>query len=197
MANKSEHNAEPFNDPQLSTTLRAAIAGDRAAFTALFEAHYDLIYRIAFKYARNPDHAEDIAQETCVKLARKLGTYRFDAKFSTWLYRLTLNTAKDWHRKAYRRRETSWPEDFDICATAPSPERQSSTRELLGLVETLPKKLRAAVVLVFRDGLSHSQAASALGCAETTISWRIHEARKTLSSLTDASETTSTGPRHA
>lgn len=194
MANKTERKTEPFNDRELSKVLRAAIDGNRSAFAAVLEAHYDLIYRIAFKYLRNPDHAEDIAQETCVKLARKLNTYRFDAKFTTWLYRLTVNTAKDWQRKAYLKHEKSWPEGFDIGASAPSPERQTATRELLGLVETLPKKLRDTVVLVFRDGLSHGQAASALGCAETTISWRIHEARKTLSSLSD---TTDTGPRHA
>lgn len=194
MANQSQRKVGPFDSSELGNTLRAAINGDRAAFATLVECHYDLIYRIAFKYVRNPDQAEDIAQDTCVKLARKLATYRFDAKFSTWLYRLTLNTAKDWHRKAYRRHESSWPENFDVSASTPSPERQTSTRELLGLVERLPKKLRDAVVLVFRDGLSHSQAASTLGCAEATVSWRIHEARKTLSSISDPVDP---GPRHA
>lgn len=194
MADTIKREKALFNDPDLSATLHAAMAGDRAAFATLFDAHYDLIYRIAFKYIRNPDHAEDIAQETCVKLARKLDTYHFEAKFTTWLYRLTINTAKDWQRKAYRKHEKSWPEDFDVVAPTPTPERQTATREILGIVETLPKKLRDAVVLVFCDGLSHSQAALKLGCAETTVSWRIHEARKALASTLD---TTDTGHRHA
>lgn len=184
MTHKANGPARPvFDDAATRATLEAAMSGNRAAFTTLFETHYDLIYRIAFKYSRNPDHAADIAQETCVKLARKLNSYRFDAKFSTWLYRLTINTAKDWQSKAYRKHENSWPEGFDVAVATPTPERQTSTRELLSLVERLPRKLKDAVLLVFRDGLSHGQAAAALGCAETTISWRIHEARKALTSL--------------
>jgi RNA polymerase sigma-70 factor, ECF subfamily len=184
MTEKSEPQANP-NAPtddgnSDAPLIRAAIKGDRQAFAALFDRHYDLIYRVALKYTRKPADAEDIAQETCVKLARKLQTYRFESKFTTWLYRLTLNTAKDWQRKAYRRYEKAWPEDFDIAATATSPERHAIAHETLGAIEDLPGKLKAAVLLVFRDGLSHSQAAHALGCAETTVSWRIHEARKVL-----------------
>jgi RNA polymerase sigma-70 factor, ECF subfamily len=180
---------EPKTSPNAATNdatetddqiIHAAINGDRRAFAALFDRHYDLIYRVALKYTRKPADAEDIAQETSVKLARKLQTYRFESKFTTWLYRLTLNTAKDWQRKACHKYEKSWPEGFDVPAAATSPERHVIAREALGAVEALPKKLKAAVLLVFRDGLSHSQAALALGCAETTISWRIHEARKTL-----------------
>lgn len=170
----------PFID---ESTIQAAVSGDRTAFAELLDTHYDLIYRIAFSYIRDPDQAADITQDTCVKLARKLSSYRFDAKFSTWLYRLTINAAKDWQRKAHRKHEKSWPEDFDTVASTPTPERQTATRELLSMVESLPRKLRDTVVLVFRDGLTHGQAASALGCAETTVSWRIHEARKVLSPL--------------
>ena len=103
-----------FEDP----VIRAAIAGDRQAFATLFDRHYDLIYRIALQYTRNQPDAEDIAQETCVKLARKLHSYRFKSKFTTWLYRLTLDTAKDWQRKACHKYEKSWPEGFDVPAAA-------------------------------------------------------------------------------
>lgn len=68
---------------------------------------------------------------------------------------MTLNTAKDWHRKAYRKREHPWPEAFDVAGPDPSPERVALTREALKTVEALPEKLKAAVLLVFRDGLSH------------------------------------------
>ncbi|NKB45560.1 MAG: sigma-70 family RNA polymerase sigma factor [Alphaproteobacteria bacterium] len=170
-------NMTAFDDP----VIRAAIAGDKQAFAALFDKHYDLIYRIALQYTRNQTDAQDIAQDTCVKLARKLGCCRFESKFTTWLYRLTLNTAKDWQRKACRRYEKSWPEEFDPVGPEATPERRAITREFLRAVEDLPEKLKSAVLLVFRDGLSHGQAADSLGCAETTVSWRIHEARKVLS----------------
>lgn len=172
----AEEKTKPIDDP----VIHAAIAGDRAAFAALFDRHYDLIYRVAFQYTRKQADAEDIAQETCVKLARKIHLYRFESKFTTWLYRLTLNTAKDWQRKAHRRYETAWPEEFDVAAPATSPERNAIAHETLAAIEGLPRKLKAAVLLVFKDGLSHSQAADALGCAESTVSWRIHEARKVL-----------------
>lgn len=177
------------NNTKLSTyddpLIRDAMAGDRHAFAALFDKHYDLIYRIALHHSRNQTDAQDIAQDTCVKLARKLNSYRFESKFTTWLYRLTLNTAKDWQRKACRRYERAWPEEFDPVGHEATPERRAITREFLGAVEQLPEKLKSAVLLVFRDGLSHSQAANSLGCAETTISWRIHEARKVLAQLSN------------
>ena len=166
----------PFDDPM----VRAAMSGDRNAFAALFDQHYELIYRVAFQYTRNRSDAEDVAQETCVKLARHLSSYRFESKFTTWLYRLTLNTAKDLHRKACRKYERAMPDGFDGPGKQPTPERIALTREFIKTVEALPEKLKAAVLLVFRDGLSHRQAADALGCAETTVSWRIHEARKVL-----------------
>lgn len=181
MTAPADNETKPFYDP----IIQAAITGDRQAFATLFDHHYDLIYRVALQYTRKQADAEDIAQETSVKLARKLQTYRFESKFTTWLYRLTLNTAKDWQRKAYRRYEKSWPEDFDIAAPASSPERHAIAHEALSAIESLPKKLKAAVLLVFKDGLSHSQAAEALGCAETTVSWRIHEARKVLAAQDD------------
>jgi RNA polymerase sigma-70 factor (ECF subfamily) len=109
--------------------IRDAMAGNRDAFAALFDRHYELIYCIAYRLTRNPTDAEDIAQETCLKLARKLNSYRFEARFTAWLYRLTLNTAKDWCRKAYRTRERAWPEDCDVSGADPSPERCAVTRE--------------------------------------------------------------------
>jgi RNA polymerase sigma-70 factor (ECF subfamily) len=144
---------------------------------------------------RNQSDAEDIAQDTCIKLARKLHTYNFDAKFTTWLYRLTQNTAKDWLRKAYRKHERPLPPGFDRPANTPSPERQASTRETLGLIDALPGKIKAAVLLVFRDGLSNREAADTLGCAETTVSWRIHQARKILSDTLKPDDTVR--PTHA
>lgn len=83
--------------------IRDAMAGNRDAFAALFDRHYELIYCIAYRLTRNPTDAEDIAQETYLKLARKLNSYRFEARFTAWLCRLTLNTAKDWCRRPIAR----------------------------------------------------------------------------------------------
>ena len=175
--------------------IRDAVAGDRDAFAALFDRHYEFMYRVAYRFAGNRPDAEDIAQETSVKMARHLGRYRFEARFSTWLYRLTMNTAKDWAKKAHRKHEQPWPEGLDLSEPGKNPETHVMTRELLGAVDLLPSVLRQAVFLVFRDGLSHRHAASALGCAESTVSWRIHQARKILVDKTKT--TTPEVPRHA
>ena len=176
-----------------ATLIAQAQRGDRAAFSELIDRHYDLIYRIAYHQLRNAEDAADVAQDTCVKLAAKLHSFRFESKFSTWLYRLTANTAKDWQRRSLRRREQSLPEHQDFKAPGPTPEREVSVRQGLAAIEALPDKLKAAVLLVFRDGLNHREAAEQLGCAETTVSWRIHEARKLLADVLPQSG----GTRHA
>jgi RNA polymerase sigma-70 factor (ECF subfamily) len=173
--------------------IQAAQAGDRSAFSALIDSHYDLIYRIAYHHLRNAEDAADVAQDTCVKLAAKLSSFRFESKFSTWLYRLTANTATDWQRRRQRRRERAMPETYELKAHGASPERQAAAREGLAAIEALPDKLRAAVLLVFRDGLNHREAAEELGCAETTVSWRIHVARKLLAEALPVAS----GARHA
>ncbi len=177
MASGTETTPAPQED---TTLIAAAQSGDRRAFANLIDRHYDLIYRIAYHHLRNAEDAADVAQDTCVKLASKLSSFRFESKFSTWLYRLTANTATDWLRKTQRRREQALPEHQEFKAPGPTPERQVAAREGLAAVEALPDKLKAAVLLVFRDGLNHREAAEELGCAETTVSWRIHEARKLL-----------------
>jgi RNA polymerase sigma-70 factor (ECF subfamily) len=68
---------------QENVLIRRAAAGERDAFAALFDTHYELIYRIAYKVCSHRADAEDIAQETCLKLARKLHSFRFDSKFTT------------------------------------------------------------------------------------------------------------------
>lgn len=184
MAEKVEPKANVISEAM----LRRAVAGNREAFAAVFDAHYDFIYRVAYKFTQNPSDAEDVTQDTCLKLAKAISGYRFEASFTTWLFRLTANTAMDWHRKAYRKRELDWPTEFDPAVSTPSPEKRALTRELLRMIETLPTKLKNAVLLVFRDGLSHRQAAEELGCAESTVSWRVHKARKVLSRMIDTQE---------
>ncbi len=84
------------DDNQLA--VRAA-KGDAAAFRQLLERHYDSVYRIAFKFCGQRADAEDLAQDVCASLGRKIRTFRGDAKFTTWLYRLVVNAARDAHRK--------------------------------------------------------------------------------------------------
>jgi len=72
------------------TLIKQAGAGDGSAFACLVERYYTIMYKMAYKYAGNQEDAEDIAQDSAIKLARNIDSYRFDAAFTTWLYRLVI-----------------------------------------------------------------------------------------------------------
>ena len=159
--------------------------GDRAAFGTLVERHYDFVYRVAWRWCGKKPDAEDIAQEVCVRLGKSIRTYRGGGAFTTWLYALTLNAARDLMRKS--KRETAKAEAFGVQALisgeAFAAEPEDQTEALWAAVRKLPDKQRDAVLLVYGEGLSHALAADAMACAEATVSWHIHEAKKRLKTL--------------
>lgn len=169
-------------DEDDSALVRAASAGDRPAFARLIGRHYMTIYKIAYKWCGNKADAEDIAQEVAIKLPEKLDSFRGESGFTTWLYRITVNAAKDYGRKkgGIGKRELPFSDGFD----APSDEVAADDRliavEAYQQVHALPDGIRDAVLLVFGEDMNHREAAKVLGCAETTISWRIFQARKLL-----------------
>jgi RNA polymerase sigma-70 factor (ECF subfamily) len=161
-----------------------AVAGDRPAFGELVSAHYDMIYRTAFKWCRSQSDAEDVAQEVCVKLATVLRSYDGRAAFSSWLYRITLNAVRDLQRK--RARETRRSDALAEVTPQNAPAGQEddmATSELWQAVRGLPGKQRDAVMLVYSEELSHAEAGEAMGCAANTVAWHIHEAKKALKGL--------------
>ena len=160
--------------------IKNAQAGNRSAFEALINAHYLTIYKFAYKFIGNRPDAEDIAQDACMKLAANIDSFRFDSAFTTWLYRLVINTAKDFIKKKSRHqsRESALFEDAIYVAAPDNQEKQFSQREVLKQVDDLPEKLRDVVILVCWEGLSHAEAAAILDIKENTVSWRLHEVRK-------------------
>ena len=91
-----------------------AKGGDRGAFGRLLERHYDFVYRAAYRWCGNKADAEDIAQEVCVRLGRAIRDYRGGGAFTTWLYAMTLNAARDMMRKTAR--ETVKTEAYGVHA---------------------------------------------------------------------------------
>jgi RNA polymerase sigma-70 factor, ECF subfamily len=164
--------------------IASAQNGNAAAFGRLVERHYDFVYRVAWRWSGRKADAEDIAQEVCARLGRAIRTYRGGAAFTTWLYALTMNAARDLSRKTIR--ETAKAEAFGVHALVEGqagPEPDDRTERLWAAVRKLPDKQRDAVLLVYGEGLSHAAAADAMACAEATISWHIHEAKKRLKAL--------------
>lgn len=159
-----------------------ASGGDSEAFSALLSRHYGLIFRTAWKWSGVREDAEDIAQNVCIKLANILPQYRREAAFATWLYRVTLNEAKDYGRAKSRRggREIGDEELERFASDTPDAEASLISRCLYKCIAALPEKLRMAVLLVCAEGLSHAEAGGILQCREGTVSWRLSEARKQL-----------------
>jgi len=159
-----------------------AVSGETQAFEALANRYYMTVYKYAFRWTTVKEDAEDITQEVFIKLANNLHTFNMRASFSTWLYRITVNCAKDFTRKNRKWREHK-PVDSakgDLVSANPGPEIRSFHKEILNAVNQLPTKLKEATLLVFAEGLTHKEAAQIQGCAETTVSWRIFQAKRKL-----------------
>ena len=112
-----------LNDIEL---VNRALAGDALAFEHLVKRHYQSVYRLSYKWSGVKEDAEDIVQEVFVKLARKLKSFGQRSAFKTWLYRITINTAKDFMRKSATKRgyETAYAMEQEAENPDPSP-RQS------------------------------------------------------------------------
>lgn len=158
--------------------------GDRKAFGALVERHYDFVHRVAWRWCGRRDDAEDIAQEVCIRLGRSIRDYRGAGAFTTWLYAMTMNAARDLARKTAR--DTARTDAYGVHAsiTGDGTDDQGAQLDELWLaVRELPDKQRDAVLLVYGEGLSHAAAGEVMAISEATVSWHIHEAKKRLKVL--------------
>ena len=157
--------------------VKRALKGDRTAFSELLSRHYDYMFKIAFKWTHNQNDAEDITENVCIKLVSSLKQFRGDSAFSTWLYPIVINAAKDHFKKQSRHKS---PQRISSPNEHKADERVMA-QQVLDRISELPEDEREALVLVSFKGLSHKAAAELLDCAESTVSWRIHEARKKIS----------------
>lgn len=170
-----------------SELARQALRGDRVAFGRLLERHYDMIYRIAYRYVGSAADAEDIAQEVCLALVTKLKQFQSRSRFSTWLCSVVINACRD----SLRRRKASQGlvEKFGVLRALDEADQADNDRRNAWLQEALSSlepSLRETVLLVVAEDFSHAQAAEALGCAESTVSWRMHTVKKRLRARMDS-----------
>jgi RNA polymerase sigma factor (sigma-70 family) len=161
---------------QLTGLIQQAQGGDASSFAELVDLHYDTIYRFAWKWCGHRTDAEDIAQQACIKLAQSLKQFRFQAAFSSWLYRLVVSCAQDWQRAQHRHVHD------DLTDDAPAPESRTEdsihVAQVLSQLDGIGEGMRETALLVHAEGMSHAEAGEILGVSESTISWRIHTMRK-------------------
>lgn len=164
--------------------IDGCLRGDEDAFRALFELHKDKVYSIALRYAGDPAAAMDIAQDTFLKLMDRIGQFRGEASFDSWLYRLVVNSCMDYRRKQHRLLPTI-QEFFDSFR---SPEesalqgllRDEMQQQVQDVVAKLAPEHRIVIVLRYTEGLSYEEIAEILNCSRGTVASRLNRAHKVL-----------------
>jgi len=166
--------------------VAAATAGDRDAFEKLLRTHYDRIHGIAWQLTGSRADADDVAQDVCCALVEKLGTFRGEAKFTTWLTGITFNACRDMKRR--RRSFLGLTEKLTVLAGLTSPPDGRDAYDAVWInsaIARLKPAYRETAVLVAGQQLTHAEAAAVLGIAEATVAWRMSEVRRMLSVGTD------------
>ena len=165
------------------------LPGEGAAWTPpswdeVVREHADRVYRLAYRLTGNQHDAEDLTQETFVRVFRSLASYR-PGTFEGWLHRITTNLFLDMVRRRARIRMEALPEDSDrIAGHGPEPEQVFSDTHLdpalQSALDQLPPEFRAAVVLCDVEGLSYEEIGATLGVKLGTVRSRIHRGRLAL-----------------
>lgn len=164
-----------------------AVGGDRAAFEALLRRHYDRIHGLAWQLTGTRADADDVAQDVCCILAEKLGSFRGEAKFSTWLCGIVFNACRDLRRR--RRSFSGFTDRLAILVgLAPAPDGRDlhDALWLKSAIARLKPAYRETVVLVAGQQLTHVEAGEILGISESTVAWRMHEVRRILAAEGEA-----------
>jgi RNA polymerase sigma-70 factor (ECF subfamily) len=166
--------------------IAAARAGDRQAFEELVRQTYLDTYTLALRLTAHEEDARDVVQETYLRAWKGIGRFRGDARFSTWLYRITANTASTHTTRRRRQRTepldlTDEPQDLRTDTNpAQAAESAAELARLSAAVEQLAPKLRVVVVLRDVYDLPHEAIAEELGISVTAAKVRLHRARRRL-----------------
>ncbi len=177
-------------DQQL--VLRAQ-SGDKRAFELLVIKYQRKLGRLLSRFVRDPAEVEDVTQEAFIKAYRALPSFRGDSAFYTWLYRIAINTAKNYLVAMGRRAPTSTGvdiddaenfEDADQLRDANTPETELEGKEIGAAVnkamDALPEDLRSAITLREIEGLSYEEIANVMNCPIGTVRSRIFRAREAI-----------------
>ncbi|MFB9305182.1 RNA polymerase sigma factor SigE [Kibdelosporangium philippinense] len=146
--------------------------------------HADRVYRLAYRLTGNSHDAEDLTQETFIRVFRSLASYK-PGTFEGWLHRITTNLFLDMARRRSRLRMEGLPDDTDrLAGDDPSPEQVWTDAhldpDLQASLDELPPEFRAAVVLCDVEGLSYEEIGATLGVKLGTVRSRIHRGRQAL-----------------
>ncbi len=156
--------------------LRLAAEGDARAIRTLYDRYAPRVYAVVRRIAADDDLAQDYAQEAWIRAIRALPTFRGDARFSTWLHRIAVNSALQALRKSDTRtkREAPPPEDVPIAPIAKDTLLQKRLERAL---DTLPEGMRQVLILHDVEGYTHEEIGDALGVTSGTSKSQLFKAR--------------------
>jgi len=172
------HRTEP---PRVTDLIRRAQAGDEEAFHALYREHVGRVYALCLRLTGRRDEAEERVQDVFVRAWRKLGSFRGESAFSTWLHRLTVNVVLSERRDALRRRLRV--ESVPDAAALEPPGRAPAAGlgvDLERAIAALPDGAREVFVLYDIAGYTHAEIARRCGVAEGTSKAQLFRARRLL-----------------
>lgn len=174
--------------------IRGCIAGDARAFETLYNLHKRRVYSLCLRMVNSPAEAEDLAQEAFMQLFRKIGTFRGESAFSTWLHRLTVNIVL-MHLRKKGLDETSLDQEPDDEDDLPKKEYGSADLNLAGAVDRvtleqaiagLPKGYRTIFLLHDVEGYEHNEIADIVGCSVGNSKSQLFKARLKLRAYLEA-----------
>ena len=167
--------------------------GDKKAFELLVAKYQRKLNRLLSRFIRDPAEVEDVAQEAFIKAYRALPSFRGESAFYTWLYRIAVNTAKNYLVAAGRRAPTSTQFNSEDAGSFEeghqlrhmnTPEAELMSKQIAATVnqsmEELPEELRTAIALREIEGMSYEDIAAAMNCPIGTVRSRIFRARETI-----------------
>ncbi len=172
--------------------VRRVQAGDKSAFDVLVLKYQQKVINLVTRYVHDPHIAMDVSQESFIKAYRGLKNFRGDSAFYTWLYRISINTAKNYLVSKNRRmpdddidaQEAEQYDGGDKLRDIATPERQALTEEIQATVqnaiEALPDDLRIAITLRELEGLSYEEISETMECPIGTVRSRIFRARESI-----------------
>lgn len=192
-ADRRNHRALPSNPTVVShreqevtpAVLDACRQGDRDAFRVLYDTYQNRVYSIALYFFRgDAATAADVTQAVFLKLMERIGQFRGQADFTTWLHRFVVNACVDRHRAGWRRVTSVPPEALDERPGGSSQEDDYVHAELAGSVQAalaeLTPKIRMAILLRYFDDLSYAEMAAALDCSVGTVASRLSRGHELL-----------------
>ena len=190
---KSSVNDQSRTNADLDKELVARVQqGDKSAFDLLVLKYQHRIIQLVNRFVKDPSEAQDVAQEAFIKAYRALGNFRGDSAFYTWLYRIAINTAKNYLMSRTRRHSDYEVDVQDAEQVENAPQlkgMETPDNELMNdqiveaireAIKTLPEDMRTAITLREFEGMSYEEIAEAMDCPVGTVRSRIFRAREAI-----------------